>query len=107
MRFMLFVAASLAFASIVLLYAVNYDARRLEARNQAEERALQSVREEIAVLRAERAYLARPDRIEPLARALGLRPAEAAQFAVAEPGANAAGAAVPPAGGSPSPRGGP
>lgn len=98
MRFISLAAASLAAASILLLYAINYDTRLLEARVHAEERALAPLRAQIAVLRAERAFLARPDRIEPLARSLGLRPAEPEQFAVADDRANPEVAAGPPDG---------
>ena len=49
--------------------------------SQAQERAIDKARSDIAVLKAERAHLARPERIEPLARALGLGPATEQQLA--------------------------
>jgi cell division protein FtsL len=72
------IAATLACA--FALYAINYDTRRLEQRVQARERAVEKAANRIAVLKAERAYLSRPDRIEPLARALGMRPLTERQF---------------------------
>lgn len=64
----------LALASAFLLYGLNYDARLIESRLQGSERTAEKARADIAVLKAERAHLARPDRIEPLARGLGLEP---------------------------------
>lgn len=63
-----------AIGSAFWLYRDGYETRRLENAVSAEERRLESLQNEIAVLRAERAYLARPERIEPLARAQGLAP---------------------------------
>lgn len=73
-------SAFLALASAFLLYGLNYDTRQVEARVQQAERAANSTRSDIAVLKAERAHLARPERIEPLARAQGLRPPGEKQF---------------------------
>lgn len=74
-----------ALAAVMLaafaVYAINYDTRRIDAEVQALERAVERTANEIAVLKAERAYLARPERIEPLARIMGLRPAEQRQIA--------------------------
>ena len=67
-------AAFLAISSAFLLYGLSYDTRQLEARVAAEERKADIARSDIAVLKAERAHLGRPDRIEPLARAQGLAP---------------------------------
>ncbi len=69
-----------AVASALLLYALNYDTRRLEAELQAKERQAARARSDIAVLKAERSTLARPDRIDDLARRLGLGPPKAEQF---------------------------
>jgi cell division protein FtsL len=77
-------ALALTLASAFLLYGLNYDTRLLESRVQAQERAIEQARSDIAVLKAERAHLGRPDRIEPLARAQGLRPATEQQL-VASP----------------------
>lgn len=70
----------LALASAFLLYGINYDTRRLAAEIGQKERNADKTRGDIAVLKAERAHLARPDRIEPLARAQGLAPAAGHQF---------------------------
>jgi cell division protein FtsL len=72
---------ALTLASAFLLYGINYDTRLLEERMRAQERAIEDARSDIAVLKAERAHLARPDRIAPLARAQGLRPATDRQLA--------------------------
>lgn len=74
MRIATFVAGFLALASAIVLYALNYDTRRLAADVAARERAADLARSDITTLKAERAYLTRPERIEPLARALGMRP---------------------------------
>lgn len=67
-------------ASAFALYGLKYDTRRLELDVQAQEKTAERARSDIAVLKAERAHLSRPDRIEPLARAQGLRPPEPSQF---------------------------
>lgn len=74
MRMLVPGALILALASAVMLYGINYDTRLMEARVEAQDAAIDQAREDIAVLKAERAHLARPARIEPLARAQGLRP---------------------------------
>lgn len=84
MRMLVLSALVLTLASAFLLYGINYDTRRLEDRVQAQERAIEEARSDIAVLKAERAHLARPERIESIARANGLRPA-AEQQLVATP----------------------
>ncbi len=81
MRFITSTSVFLALASAFLLYGLNYDTRQLEARVQQDELAVAKARGDIAVLKAERAYLTRPERIEPLARAQGLAAATDKQFA--------------------------
>lgn len=71
-RLLAVIAAFLALASAFVLYGIKYDTRRLEARVQADERTIEKLQGDIAVVKAERAYLARPDRIEKLARERGL-----------------------------------
>ncbi len=97
MRLLTIAAVFLTLASAFLLYGLNYDTRRLEARVQAQERSADAARGDISVLKAERAHLARPERIEPAARAQGLRPIGERQFA-----ASADDALAPPA--APAPR---
>lgn len=70
------VTLALAFA----VYGVSVSTRRLELEVQAEERRLERLQIEIAVLKADRAFLARPVRIEPAARAIGMRPAAERQY---------------------------
>ncbi|MFN0219936.1 MAG: cell division protein FtsL [Hyphomicrobium sp.] len=82
MRLLNVTALCFAIASAALLYSLNYETRRLEAEVQAQERAAQKARSDIAVLKAERSHLTRPERIDPLARHLGLGPPKADQFAV-------------------------
>ena len=81
MRIVNLAAFALALASTFLLYGINYDTRLLEARVQGEERSIDEARNDIAVLKAERAHLGRPERIELIARAKGLRPAAQQQLA--------------------------
>ena len=70
----------LAVASAFVLYAMSYETRRLELHVGALARTAEKTSLDIAVLRAERAYLARPDRIEALARKIGLAPIEPHQY---------------------------
>lgn len=81
MRTLIVSAVFLALSSAFLLYGLNYDTRLIEARVNALARDADRARSDIAVLKAERAHLARPERIEALARAQGLRPATDAQIA--------------------------
>ena len=81
MRLLTVTSAFLALASAFLLYGLNYDTRRLEIRVQTQERGAEATRADIAVLKAERAHLARPERIDPLARGLGMQPPVQHQFA--------------------------
>jgi cell division protein FtsL len=80
MRIVIVAALVTAIISAFVLYSSNYDTRQLEAKVQAQERAIEKARSDIAVLKAERAHLARPERIEPLARAHGLGPASEKQL---------------------------
>ncbi|MFA5901646.1 MAG: septum formation initiator family protein [Hyphomicrobium sp.] len=81
MRIVILAALMVTLASAFILYSSNYDTRRLEARVAEQERTIEKARGDIAVLKAERAHLGRPERIEPLARALGLGPASEQQLA--------------------------
>jgi cell division protein FtsL len=69
-----------AVASAFALYDIKYDTRRMEARVRELERRVQEVQGDIARLKAERAHLARPERLEPMARALGLAPIAPGQY---------------------------
>ncbi len=70
----------LAVASAFVLYAVTYDTRRLEQHVASQARIIDKAHLDIAVLRAERAYLARPERIEEVARKIGLAPIDPRQI---------------------------
>jgi cell division protein FtsL len=72
-------------ASAVALYVIKNDTRRLEARVAAQERTLERARSDVAVLTAERAHLSRPERLEPLARLIGLAPIAPAQYMRPDP----------------------
>jgi cell division protein FtsL len=80
MRLLNVTAFFFAVTSALLLYALNYDTRRLEAEVQAKEHTAEQARNDIAVLKAERGTLTRPDRIDGLARQLGLGPPKPEQF---------------------------
>jgi cell division protein FtsL len=84
----------IALASAFALYALKYDTRRTEARVRALERAAQKAQEEVARLEAKHAHLARPDRIELLARAQGMAPIAPRQYLRVD--ARAAGVATAP-----------
>lgn len=75
----------LAVASAFVLYAVTYETRRIEQHVAAQVRTVEKTRLDIAVLRAERAYLARPERIDELARKIGLAPIEPRQYEALPP----------------------
>jgi cell division protein FtsL len=62
------------------LYTVKTDARRLEAQVQAQERTHERLVDDIAVLRAEYAHLARPERLEKFARRIGMQPLQERQL---------------------------
>lgn len=74
-------AVFMAISSAFLLYGLSYDTRQIEARVGAQQRLADEARSDISVLKAERAHLARPGRIEPLARAQGLVPMSDRQIA--------------------------
>lgn len=80
MRTLVVLSVFMTLASAFVLYAINYDTRRIAADVHRQERALEKARQDIAVLKAERAHLSRPERIAPHARALGLQPAKQHQF---------------------------
>lgn len=74
MRLLNITAFCFTIASACFLYALNYDTRNLEAHVQAQERRAAEARSDIAILKAERSHLSRPERIDPLARQLGMVP---------------------------------
>lgn len=74
-----------AIAAAVMLYDIKQGSRRLEADVQSLERAVEKAEGDITALKAERAWLARPDRIEPLARSQGLGSVKPEQYLRLEP----------------------
>jgi cell division protein FtsL len=74
------VLALATLAGVFALYVIKDGTRRLEARVQAQERAFERAENDVSVLTAERAHLARPERLEPLARKLGMAPVSAGQY---------------------------
>jgi cell division protein FtsL len=79
-RLAILAGSALTIAAAMSLYALKHDTRRLEAEVHRLERAVDKAEGDIAVLKAERAYLSRPDRIETLARRMGLGPARETQY---------------------------
>ncbi len=75
-----FSAVALAIGAAFALYSVKHDTRLVEVRVQGQERRLEKIQSDIAVLQAERAWLARPERIDHMARGMGLRPISEAQY---------------------------
>ena len=86
MRLLTLSAIFLALSSAFLLYALNNETRLLETQVQVQDRTAANLRSDIGVLKAERAHLARPERIAPIARDMGLAPPRPAQFADAVDG---------------------
>ncbi len=80
LRFFTLAAMASTVAAAFMLYGVKDDARKLRSQLQDQERVIRQYENDIAILKAERAHLARPQRIDELARAQGLGPTRAAQY---------------------------
>jgi cell division protein FtsL len=80
MRILLTLAVAMTLFSAFTLYAVNYETRILADQVRGKEKAIKAARRDIAILKTDRAHLARPDRIARHARDLGLAPAKRGQF---------------------------
>jgi cell division protein FtsL len=80
LRMFMFLAAGVTVVSAFGLYVISYNTREITETNQRMEKAIDTLTRDIAILRAERSYLMRPERIEPLARKLGMAPAAGEQF---------------------------
>lgn len=80
-RLLVLLAVFMAIGSAFALYSIKYDTRQLEQRVNASQRAAEKAALDIAVLKSERAYLGRPERIEQLAREQGLVPIGEHQYA--------------------------
>lgn len=81
MRLLMAVSVMMSITSAVALYMLGNETRRLEISVRSQVKQADNLRGEISVLKAERTFLARPERIAPLARALGLGPARPDQYA--------------------------
>ena len=67
-------------ASAVLLYVTATETRRLAKLEKSQKREKAKLIRDISVLKAERAYLSRPERMTDYARQLGMRPIEGDQI---------------------------
>ncbi len=79
-RFGMMAAVAAALVSAFALYGINYRSRQIASDNQRLEREIVRLKRDIQMMRAERTYLARPARLAPLARQLGMRPVSGDQF---------------------------
>jgi len=75
----LFAGLATVFAA-TWLYSLKHDTARLEGDVHAVERAIEKAESDIAALKAERAWLGRPERIDELARSQGLAPIRPEQY---------------------------
>ena len=74
MRFYNLATASLMLGSACVLYGFNYDTRLIETNVRSLERRVEIAHNDIALLKAEKAHLSRPGRVDTYARQLGLEP---------------------------------
>ncbi|MCF6198962.1 MAG: cell division protein FtsL [Hyphomicrobiaceae bacterium] len=80
-----FVIPLLVAALLVGIYVIKVETWQLQRDARKMERQIEGVEREISILRAEKAYLSRPERIEKLARQfLKMRPPNPAQIIVQE-----------------------
>lgn len=84
LRLFTILSVGAAVLSAFALYAVSYQTQQIADTNHKMERQAIQLDREIAILRAERSYLMRPERIENLARQLGMRPVRGDQFITRE-----------------------
>ncbi len=80
LRFLSLAAVASTILAAFILYGVKDDTRKLRSHMQDQQRLIRQHENDIAILKAERAHLARPQRIDELARAQGLGPTRAAQY---------------------------
>jgi cell division protein FtsL len=73
-------AVALTLISAWALYTESANTRQIEQQLMSSERLRERIENDIAVLKAERAYLAQPARIEQAARGIGMRPALERQY---------------------------
>jgi cell division protein FtsL len=85
MKRLLIVGGLIVAVLAVAVYRAKLGAEETEAKNTELQTEARKVTEEIAVLKAEEAYLTRPERIGPIARErLGLQPAKPDQYTAPE-----------------------
>ena len=85
MRRLLIVGGLVVAVLAVAVYRAKLGAEETEGKNSDLQAQARKLTEEIAVLKAEEAYLTRPERIGPIARErLGLQPAKPEQYAAPE-----------------------
>lgn len=80
LRFFMFGAVIGTLVSAFVLYTIKTDTRRVARQVYEQQKHKNKLISDIAVLKAERAYLGRGERIGPAARKLGMRPAVGRQF---------------------------
>ena len=80
LRFLTLGTILLAMASAVLLYVTATETRRLAKLEKSQKKEKAKLIRDISVLKAERAYLSRPERMTDYARQLGMRPIEGDQI---------------------------
>ena len=74
LRFLTLGAILLTMASAVLLYVTATETRHLAKLEKSQKKEKVKLMRDISVLKAERAYLSRPERMTKYARQLGMRP---------------------------------
>jgi cell division protein FtsL len=81
MRLLCLLAFGFLAGLVVLIYDMKFETRRLENRAAELARAIEDERDNVALMRAEWSHVARPERVETLARdILKLEPAKPAQL---------------------------
>ena len=81
MRLLCLLAFGFLAGLVVLIYNMKFETRRLEDRAAQLQRAIEDERDNVALMRAEWSHVARPERVESLAReVLKLEPARPEQL---------------------------
>ncbi|MCB1509450.1 MAG: cell division protein FtsL [Hyphomicrobiaceae bacterium] len=80
LRFFVVGALFTVIASAYALYSINTTTRSIADDVKEKERLREELISSMAILKAERAYLSRPEVIEPLARRYGMRPVKGEQL---------------------------
>jgi cell division protein FtsL len=80
LRFLVIGALFAAVASAYALYSINTTTRAIAEDVKEKEQRREELISSMAILKAERAYLSRPEAIAPLARSYGMRPVTGTQL---------------------------